>query len=1563
MNRTTEYRHTVCSNPRRLLLAMAIGLAISTSSLAAEEKEACPAALVEAIKDFLPPLTSEGGSGNTAATIPGFEQAGIAEKLNEAGLFGQSRTLLTELYKGKEVNFSPQAALTFARSYRLQATDLNGDAFGEEPSKIAARRVACLEQADLFLERYLKRLESILQPGDLSNTDTAPAISPESATVLYGLFALERAETQLQFGDFLFSQEPQQFLASTAKPSIERESAMVKYRAARIYLAMAEGARPALANQDHAVSRRALLAEKLKNRLRWFSDGLFFGGLAYLRDTPFIGLEREGGEFALSGELKEKLKAFENLEKALKDKMDDARKEILKGATDLRELDKESDKFNVMLRTELFQELTALENRTGSHDIKIKEEIKLKMGDLENLTVQHTAKKEDLVKQVVAAKKTAKAAYDKVFIDLVALKELASLGVTSKSPLKAVWDEIAAKANKEREEGKPLLLPQIDQLSGFKEHLKIAGIELGPSDVQQLNNVQEGINTNTETKWGKLITDLENIANQREILESRLEQQKVERIIVLANTQKIALDDDLELAKTLAKERIEALAERVKTEGDLQVSELKQQLYDSSKKLQDDALAYVQKEIDEVKGLISNAETVFEAVETGAKNFEAATQAAQAVFTTMQAIPAGTGMVMIQDRDSMVALKNSATDLIKFTITTIQDVHKVKSQIANLKSSLREYEKHLGELSFEKLKNDINESINNEMDNAKKLLLVKHQERIARIDESLDQARSLTALNQRINEHKQTIKGADITQTEQLIKQTELDVQQVEDKKTALTLKIREAITTVWQDSEALDEELTNVAELDKKLTEIGDKFDEKKKELDEKYKELIGAIEKSKELQQSRTAQILLNLDALNSGKPNSTTPGVNWNLSRELILGALGGRSKLETELATAFQQFDDARQIVNRLLFDYANAMLVLTQNTEALKWGVVYVHTHSEAERAFQMMSKQYRDELKNNFGVKTDRFALKITKDNITSLLKDTAEGQLPYCLIQSDNAKPDEPDLCLRIRVMASADLLPLGILDEQKKQALKSQPIKLTQLLFGKESEGGATAIEDLAPVPVYQALNTLLPPIDNQSELVFAPTSLSTDRDRTRLLDVFLTRSSSDNPGLSGLKAVGTSWGVCGKRAVSIITANNQGLSEVSKNPGVSMGPFAAATQLNDLRQATSETSGEFSIRMMSKVSTPSATGRGLGNTFEVRVDKLEKLPEEMYLIIVHQQIKCKPNQGTSATPTKPFESNVDHLQKVLQKDEQYFANSLLDFELSLSHIKTLETTDDSYDAARLDTLEHMNDLLGKSLAFNPALKTDANRPTATTSTTDNQADQQAWKVLETQWPLTYTTAVDQYIVPPAQSSLTDRLTKLVGAEISGGGIDIDPEVIKTNPGKYGSFRRPPSLDAFEYVARLILGKQNPANLDGALPLHLKTTLSDTDQLDSALTPVVEFHQRSIAMMKGMKQLLDEGEERMSWMSALTAQLTEQFHEGDRYVALPAMLCVAYTMEQQGFWLTQIDDASLADLKVLRAFEKKANELLSENLNLTESPLDSSNQSMPKIPEACKSFLQVAN
>lgn len=1569
MNNSTGNNHAFYSKPRRLLLVMAIGLAISTSALAAEEAGSCPNAPAESINDFLPP-TEESTPNSKAVTITRFEQAGTAEKLNEAGLFAEARQLLTTLYGNKKANFSPQAALTIARSYRLQATDLNSAAFGTEPSKIAARRVDCLEQADLFLDDYLASLENILSPSNSSDTDTTPAISPESATVLYGLFALERAETQLQFGDFLFSQEPQQFLASTAKPSTERESAMVKYRAARIYLAMAEGARPALANQDHAVSRRALLAEKLKNRLRWFSEGLFFGGLAYLRDTPSIGLESEGAEFALSGQLKKQLLDFKTREKALTDLMKEARTKIREGAKALRELDKESSKFNTMLRTELFQELTSLEGRTGSHDIKIKEEIKLKMGDLENLTVKHTASLEELKKQRNDAKKIAKAAYDKVFADLTVLKDLASLSVKSKSPLKALWDELAAKANKERGEGKPLLLPKIDQLAEFKERLNAAEIDLKSSDEEKLANVQIGIDGkgNATTEWGELTTELVNIASKRGRLEVRLKRQKVERVIVLANTQKISLDDEISFVKNLVKERSEELRGILISEKEIEVSKLKEQLYESGKELQKEARDYVLREVKEVDGLITNAEEVFKAIEQGAKNFEAATQAAQAVFTTMQAIPAGTGMVMIQDRDSMVALKNSATDLIKFTITNYQDALQVKSQIAKLKNSLREYEKHLRELSFEKLKDDITHSIEGKLIETSDALVARHHERIDRIDDSLKQARDLTALNQRINEHKQTIKGADITQTEKLIKQTELDVQQVEDKKAALTLKIREAIITIWQDSEALDEELVNVGKLNDKITDIGDKFEEKKEQVDKKYQELIEAIDKNKELQQSRTAQILLNLDALNSGKPNSTTPGVNWNLSRELILGTLGDRLGFEAGLATAFQRFDDARQIVNRSLFDYANAMLVLTQNTEALKWGAVYVHTHSDAEKSFEMMNQQYIKELKNNFGVKTDRFALKITKDSIESLLKDSAAagqvGKLPYCLIQRDDANPDEPDRCLRIRLMASADLLPLGVLDKEKLEALEPQTIKLTQLLFGEDSDAQVTAIEDLAPVSVFKVLNTVLPSTDNQSELVFAPGTLTGDTNRPHLLDVFLTHPSNDDQGLSGLKAVGTSWGVCGKRVVNIIAANNQGFDKTSNNPVASMGAFKAATQLNDLRRATTETSGEFSIRMVSKVSTRSATGRGLGNTFEVRVDDPQALPETMYLVVVYQTINCDRDQGTIATRVEPFESNVDHLKNDLQEEKQFLARSLLDFELSLSHIKTLATADDSNDAARLDTLEHLNDLLGESLAFNPALKTDANRP-ITTSTTNNPADQQAWKMLEDQWQTTYTKAIEAYVVSPAQSDLTDRLEKLVNAETSGGGITFDSEVIKTNPGKYGSFRRPPSLDAFEYVSRLILGKSDPSTLKGALPQHLKGTLKDTDTLFTALGPVVKFHKRSMAMMTGMRQLLDEGEERMNWMSALTAQLNEQFHDGDRYVALPAMLCVAYTMEQQGFWLTQIDDESLKDLKDLRAFEEslKDKEIINGGLNLTKLPLDSSSRPIVETLEACKDILQVAN
>lgn len=1484
------------------------------------------------------------------------EEAGIARELNASGQFSASRNLIKMLYKN-EASFPPAAALTYARTFRLQATGLNMPGLEDAPSEVAAKRVACLNSADEFLLAQIERLEKQAKGEGISNDPTVKTKpSAESLIKLLGIYSLERAETLLQYGDLLYSSQPQSLFVDTENSKWSRHAAMSKYRQARMSLATASGARPANQMDDYLRQRRIALQDKLRERRRWFQQGLFFGGLKYFRNTPSIGLVNDSSPSSLAGKAKLKLDELGDKQSKLKERIKTSQINLQDKLERLANSNLDEEKFATQMQSDLFREIVALEDRKGKHEQDLLKEINNHMDSLGKLKLVYTEGREELEGQISIEEEKVWKQLDGF---LSVIKDLSQ--IAPKSEISKEWTTLANLANDDSQKRVNVnILP--DSLGAIAEFLaqsiEAHGLEVSAEKKNSIKNAIESLET-SNTRWAEIENELEKAKIKKKALKEKLKIEQAFLAINLTNIERNEVETEIKFAREIAKEKYELVKDESALTTERKAADFKNKILKSEEALFNKAKNRMESEIENVQRLINQANEVVVAVQKGVQNVDAAVQAAQGIYTAMQGVPIGTGMTVNFERNTLVGLMDSATDFAKFSYQAVQDVQVVKNKIAEFETSLRDYKQKLEELSFKSIRVEVERALEVERDKLREIALKRAKQFEEKIKEVEKKVTDMSEIKYRLRNTADELTGAQ-TQAIKLEQATvDLEIANLKAKQSAINLEIKEQLANLWGSAEGLRKIYAQIKTLNDHKALKAAEYDKEVIRLKAGHEALVTLIRKSAELQQTRLGQVILTLDSLKksaaekspegtdkegviTSAPSASPLGIDYSVSRAIALGPISRSNTLEPDFFTLWSYFEKDRDNVSNLLFEYSNALTIASQDYRDLEWGG-FVHSHEEAKFALDEMDARYQKIRERKKAEQVRSMVFKVTKSDIEKYVIDQyvigvdenleTVGKLPPCLIQRrDSPQPtDNPDRCLRIRIAPSP--LALGLTNKGEEDDRKA-----VQLRKGVFVADGTRDWDGFLFESVNEKINK---GGVKDFELIFSPI-VGNDGVAPIMYNAFLSVKNGEGETLSGLRTVGGSSMSCNGLLKPRVGSSYPLITKDDLLRDETRTPFTSNPSVARLEEIDSAVRDNYSYLSLQKLSSKDTFLRGIGNVFEIRVEDLTKLPDEMHLVVIYAFENCLRTEGEQAEPVKQFTSNVQSLTETLNNQGQIIASNMIGFETSLSayskvlNAKVVLATAENESLAnpenhklngkitearsalppegtegalRLQVLSNMNSLLGSII-----------HPKSSKERSSDKADQKALSVLEDKWADTYLPVLDSWIETaafiPDIAELTNMETKF--------GANISLKEALDNPGKYGSFLRPPPLSVYEHLPRLMLSKPSgtPADLEGLLAEQLEKELKKIAEINEGIGSVVDFHGRAVSTNKGMDRLLTLGSRRVSWMKNLTVQLENQFEGGDAYRFIPHIACTAYAMEDFEYWLTRMGGGK--DIKKLRNFLK---------------------------------------
>ena len=687
-----------------------------------------------------------------------------------------------------------------------------------------------------------------------------------------------------------------------------------------------------------------VLADTVSKRVAWITGGRFFGGLAYFEVGPYLGSRADPGEGNYArGYLTSLLKDGGSLD-LVNLNWATERKANVKRAIEISEQLRNQAEREQRRRKESVQSLTQqifeLQQEIGRIDSAHKALLSEQSDRLRILLLDDTNRMAMLTARVDELRQRAEATTSEIAVKLEELsnigREKELQGLVGVSYRQLTNELLRADRETEAKRGQRSdlvgLLPRLKEVT---ELLRKNGRPIGALD-KSLERVSLAMDRLKENGQSAL-----------KAAEIRINQAKAQ----LGQAEAKAQEEAVLLLKNAAQKKRQALQEAIGTNEtallDLQkqlldtkltdqskIDDLKQQLgreivkeLEAGKKAITDAIGTVRSRIDTAERYLKDFSRTAEKVD---QVMAAAKAAIIAAGSIPNGIIAGTSSGTFTSMgDSLIEAAKAGVEVIRHAEAVLQNVEDAKHRIDSLKSSLSQYEEKLHGVTAEKVKAEINNSIARLRSQGGNAML-QLEGRMAERQRDIQQ--KLTGITKIDDE----ILGVERQQIELLVTQAK---SKVEEFMASVELaehsreRERDKARSVSMDLAAL---MARMRDLDGEINALLQTRLQVVTEAQSSRTNTERAqLDRTESLSQ-RDHAIQARIDSLEEqirlvGSEKATISGIGPAV--ELLRAeAIGPSASVQT------RELRDKLDVANKLLFEYANWLYMLTGDREALKWAI-------------------------------------------------------------------------------------------------------------------------------------------------------------------------------------------------------------------------------------------------------------------------------------------------------------------------------------------------------------------------------------------------------------------------------------------------------------------------------------------------------------------------------------------------------------------------------------------------------------------------------------------------
>jgi hypothetical protein len=1149
------------------------------------------------IRQFVSSLVAEGPQKPTSPE----ERFQWAEKaveraatgLFKQGLFPELRSMICILYESRPDVTPPKkdcsapdiaATLHYLRaSSMLSEFEFNSstDAVLDTPAQIYGEREKLLSAARYAIDRALDAL-----------FEQRRKIDADRFRGLRAKLLVQRARNEMYWADLgyrlLGASMVTELFADSQAPNVS-----ARYGSARQYLF--EGI-----ILDPKNVEAKLLGEEIETRLRWLKEKRAFGGLRFFEVEPVMGAQ-DGAQWTPLARLEQigkRLDAIQNEKRRVGEARNDFAKtldafrdEILQAQKQRQArldtlsaaiadvqykigLQKESGRQFLSAQTERIQRNLAESEST-------RRELELRRAAVEQEVQETLAKLEAVVNELgrVSQRKEL---------------EETGLGVAALS-VKEVFNRV----------GK--LIDELQKTATGARGIQVQTLAAAWSELQQSAGTSLG-QLKAEEKRLKLVKD--RVLKLRDELDTNLKELRVDQLEAMGRAEADAIKLEMNGLEQQAAKATQGVAG--------EVSAFKQKILDlvqnSIKQAQDN----VKREIENVRSKIEKAKQLVDLVKQNNKRFEevitSANAAIQAAGAMQSGVIAGTANgVFTNIPQALMKVQELGVKLVEFQRLAMNDIRQAEDTINDLKSTVERYQAELDSLGSEGKKAEINQAI-------------EQVQARAASEAGAIRARLIASVQQ-LQANAEAAKGRI---EERFANQT----QALLARKAAYEAEANAILAEIAGNTEKIEAEKRRARELARRVAVLEQELGTRKGELDGISKAIEEASARSAAMrdrvnQDTQEHQALLD----DVQRELAARLRVLEEEARQLVAGGPEGAGVApipNLASATIGLRVDAiAREEIalmdeaNRLTFQFANWLYLLSREPRALEWAVS-VQTAAELNIVRQRLN-QINGDVQATIGLTVPRFfGVRLTRDDLNPTVGNEATSRIVFTVTPSLNGFPS------------------------------KSQTVSANDREYvGEESYSMYSPIPAFRPGADQPGINRRWDKYT--SELIFAP-FVETERKALSLLwDVWVVPrwKTAPAPELSiiGLRPVGpTEYFVSG-------SIDSQPVLR-PREPNFSSTTFSYDRIRAQYRAATARIIAGDSHKSLIDGTLPgmnyrSVLGRGLGNTWELILPRkwssaknatpaLEEL--EGVDIIFGYLVAPERGRSVTAAPDSPVTTQLD-------------------------------------------------------------------------------------------------------------------------------------------------------------------------------------------------------------------------------------------------------------------------------------------------------------------------------
>lgn len=1454
----------------------------------------------------------------------------LARKLIAAGKFDVAAALLTQNKPSFVVFSKPEpnkyeANMAFADALALKA----------DFARDSVKRQTCYGDAKNFLKhiRDLMEAELKVQPSPAQKKQAEPL--PEDFLRRYYGYTIAYARAAMAEGDFHYRRVVVSPQSSTSKKRNGLSFVVLEYQRAR------QAITDAYALAENGNSAHVGIDLELKKREQWVLANLAFNGMAWgTIPEKNIGYSTDDGDTQF-GDLRENYLQLEAAENALKTQLSKSMSTLvrsLKNATQLT-VDKDIYREESMHRR-VDEMMRIIEGRRARKAEGKEAEVSYKLKRAEFMA-QALESEKAIEKQQEEKVKAAKVLLSEIKKEL---EELQTFGARMLPSIPAKSSRINSKTAlslvKVRMES--LLKPCTNGVSeqqqpAFDKVWHETWSKLQSDKRNSLPKTFEGLLdelVNQPDSFGSMKSTFESfkqgVPGQRynELEAARLQaNNQCQRLVNQFHTELLRIEKahkavSLERVKLLAKQRANHMAAALQNakqklentaEGD--VEKVKEIMVAAVAESYKAARKRVVTEIEEVQKRINAVKDVVATVKTTGENIENALKAVQGLYTSLQAVPVGTGPGgVIMERDTLVAAKNAFMDSLLAGYQTYQDIQQLMGQVKALESSVRTYRDRLRDMDFkQELK---------QLKNQQKLIFKKSKSAIKKqMKESVEKMKAIG------KQSYEDIKKALNIEESDLIGLANAELTAVHDdiesqrlKLVALDRKRARYREKVSYHQLVIVDKFSELQQLKKEYEELASEIQKKKdgasktlNAIDTEFKHYIELLEKAEPFLATRLKGHWNYIQC----KSNNRSEGVKCPQSpieeNFLALSDLNDLHLAKTDLLAGdvkqtFDEFVRARDLYNKTLFEVSNAAAYYGRHSVYLDYATHTVASAKEAKERQGNLVKRWQGRMRNAFNTEDTRLtALRISRDDlkeaygIKGVRSKSTQLNIPACTPGCKNAatcSTNTTRYCLRLNLRSfnaqNAKLIQTvykpAVVDvdkaseEQLPDVLETSDLTGTFLSMIKP----ARMPQDPATSGLYASttLDYAIPVRSNTSPYVMT----------TKLTWPAKNITTQQRAAVGEHRFVGGSRMSCGGDL-----GKTMPMVEFGDNAGKLRGAeglIAPGNVVNVLKH-TALFKAEDVFARSSKLTM---LGRGLDGVIEIEVNTsqkgtidVEQFPENMYLIMFDKRVQCEGGGVVEAAPANHFkQGTLAYLMDSLEKNDQGIALGLVNLEHQMAeHARAPSGTGQSnVSTAYLELMEALY--------------------TRDPKTPLGKSDESALRYLSTDKNMNQ--LVEQLTVVNSQS---------IGAKVDQLVNDYVQDVMLDRASGGPALGRPPAFHHYERITRYLITGQSSQSLDGSEPEHngrlvssLHSYVNDLDKVIPIFAELETYLNAISADVVGIDDLARAVRARVEYFSSLEKQLSKR-KETDPYVSLSALLCTQRLMADPAFWSLQSDSTFMVSEK----------------------------------------------